>query len=144
MQFHLSSGKAPNLKYSQDMNKKIIDEAFFQLKIYALLLREKGAGRELSFKANEVDIRLLRLLYLNSESGKAVHWDLDMGATSEERDALLNDVHRDLSNVWMEIIELVSQQNPKAFVGCDRSFCYCHKCRPKFVPGTVWEPPVFP
>lgn len=126
------------------MNEKIMDEAFFQLKIYALLLREKGAGKQLSFKANEVDMRLLRLLYLNSEAGKAVHWDLDMGVTAEERDALLQEVHKDLSNVWMDIVELVSQQDPKAFVGCNRSFCYCHKCRDKFVPGTVWEPPLSP
>ena len=84
------------------MNEKIIDEAFFQLKIYALLLREKGAGREVAFKEDEVDIRLLRLLYLNSESGKAVHWDLDMGATGEERDAILHDVHKDLSKVWTD------------------------------------------
>lgn len=138
------TGKAPNLKYAQWMNEKIMEEAFFQLKIYALLLREKGAGRQLSFKENEVDMRLLRLFYLNSATGKAVHWDMDMGATQEERDALLQDVHRDLSNVWMDIVELVSRQDPKAFVGCDRSFCYCHKCRAKFVPGTVWEPSLLP
>ena len=126
------------------MNEKIVDEAFFQLQIYALLMREKGAGRQLSFKENEVDMRLLRLFYLNSESGKAVHWDLDMGRSAEERDAMLQKVHKDLSDVWMNIVELVSQQDPKAFVGCDRSFCYCHKCRPRFVPGTVWEPPLSP
>lgn len=133
-------GKAPNLKYSTAMNDKIIHEAFFQLKIYALLLREKGAGKQFTFKANEMDLRLLRLLYLNSESGKAIHWDLDLGSTPEERDAILQQVHQDLSDVWMNIVELVSTQDPKAFVGCDRSFCYCHKCRSRFVPGTVWEP----
>ena len=122
------------------MNEKIVDEAFYQLKIYALLLREKGGGRQVAFPENEVGVRLLRLLYLNSEAGKAVHWDMDLGTTKEEQDALLQEVHKDLSNVWKDILDLVSQQDPKAFVGCDRSFCYCHKCRPKFVPGTVWEP----
>ena len=123
------------------MNHQIIDEAFYQLKIYALLLREKGAGKEVSIPENEVDVRFLRLLFLNSESGKAVHWDMDMGPAREEQDALLQEVHKDLSNVWTNIVELVSQQDPKAFVGCDRSFCYCHTCRPRFVPGTVWQPP---
>lgn len=124
------------------MNEHIVDEAFFQLKIYALLLREKRADKELagSFPENELDIRLLRLLYLNSESGRAVHFDVDMGPTREEQDALLQDVHKDLANVWTNIVELVSQQDPRAFVGCDRSFCYCHTCRRRFVPGTVWEP----
>jgi len=126
------------------MNDKIVDEAFFQLKIYALLLREQGAGKDFQFNTNELDLRLLRLLYLNSESGKAVNWDFDMGATQEERDALLQEVHAELSNVWMRIVELVSMQDPKAFVGCNRSFCYCHVCRARFVPGTVWEPPASP
>ena len=139
--FCCNTGKAPNLKYSKAMNEKIQEEAFFQLKIYALLLREKGAGKAFEFNTNELDLRLLRLLYLNSASGKAVNWDLDMGATPEERDAVLQEVHTEISNVWMDIVELVSRQDPKAFVGCDRSFCYCHKCRTTFVPGTVWEPP---
>ncbi|CAB9512335.1 helicase [Seminavis robusta] len=135
------TGKAPNLKYSHQMNEQIVQEAFFQLKIYALLLREKGAGNDVSFRENEMDVRLLRLFYLNSEPGRAVHWDMDMGSTRVEQDALLQEVHQELSNVWMQVVELVSSQDPLAFVGCDRSFCYCHKCRPRFVPGTVWEPP---
>lgn len=126
------------------MNDKIVEEAFYQLKIYALLLREQGAGKQFQFSPNKMDLRLLRLLYLNSESGTAVNWDMDLGPTEEERDALLQGVHQDLSNVWTEIVELVSTQDPKAFVGCDRSFCYCHKCREKFVPGSVWEPPALP
>ena len=98
------------------MNEKIINEAFYQLKIYALLMREKGAGNQESFPENEVAVRLLRLLYLNSEAGRAVHWDMDLGTTKEEQDALLQEVHTDLSNVWTNILELVSQQDPKAFV----------------------------
>lgn len=124
------------------MNEQIKEEAFFQLKIYALLLIEKGAGKKFEFKdPNELDLRLLRLLYLNSESGQAVNWDLDLGATREERNAVLQEVHAELSQVWTDIVELVSRQDPKAFVGCNRSFCYCHKCRSNFVPGTLWEPP---
>jgi len=128
------TGKAPNLKYSATMNQKIAEEAFYQLKIYALLLREKGADIE------SLDLRYLRLLYLTSESGQAKSMDMDLGETEEERDRLLQDIHADLSSVWTSIVDLVSQQDPKAFVGCDRSFCYCHKCRERFVPGTLWEP----
>lgn len=138
------TGKAPNLKYSPAMNQQIMEEAFFQLKIYALLLREKGAGRQFEFSPNKMHLRYLRLLYLTSESGKAINWDMDMGATEQERDALLQEVHQELAQVWMDIVELVSTQDPKAFVGCDRSFCYCHKCREKFVPGSVWEPKALP
>eukprot|EP00980_Cylindrotheca_fusiformis_P022454 scaffold9308_cov115-Cylindrotheca_fusiformis.AAC.17 len=87
-----------------------------------------------------MDLRYLRLFYLNSESGTAKPWEYDLGETQEERDEILNEVHEDLSNVWMNITSLVRQQDPKAFVGCDRSFCYCHKCRDRFANDTVWEP----
>lgn len=131
------TGKAPNLKYSQAMNAKIVDEAFYQLKIYALLLREKGAGRS----SQGLDLRVLRLLHLTSASGKGKYLDMDLGETQEERDIVLQEIHADLSNVWTSICELVATQDPKAFVGCSRPFCYCHKCRETFVPDTVWEPP---
>jgi hypothetical protein len=132
------TGKAPNLKYSAAMNKKIADEAFFQLKIYALLIREKGAASAID---STMDLRWLRLFYLTSESGQAAFMDMDLGDTPQSRDRLLQEVHAELSNVWMKIIELVSMQDATKFVGCNRSFCYCHKRRPSFVPGTVWEPP---
>jgi RecB family exonuclease len=131
------TGKAPNLKYSKPVNDRIMEEAFYQLKIYALLLREKGAGAE---QPKGMDLRLLRLLFLTSEQGIAQNLDFDLGETQEERDMVLQEVHQDLSNVWADITELVSQQDPKAFVGCDRSFCYCHKCRERFVPDSVWGP----
>jgi RecB family exonuclease len=131
------TGKAPNLKYSKAANERIMEETFYQLKIYALLLREKGAGAQ---QPKGMDLRLLRLLFLTSEQGRAQNLDFDLGETQEERDMVLQEVHQDLSNVWTEITELVSQQDPKAFVGCDRSFCYCHKCRDRFVPDSVWEP----
>ena len=126
--------KAPNFKYSQAMNEKIADDAFYQLKIYALLMREKGDAY-----ANGLELRMLRLLYLTSETGNGTYLDMDLGATQEERDAVLHAVHVDLAHVWTSIQELVAMQDPKAFVGCDRSFCYCHKCRTRFLPGTVWE-----
>jgi RecB family exonuclease len=132
------TGKAPNLKYSRPVNERIAEENFYQLKIYALLLREKGAGK--NQPPEGMDLRYLQLLYLTSEAGPAKPWDYDLGETQEERDEVLQDVHQDLSNVWTSIGELVAQQDPKAFVGCDRSFCYCHKCRERFVPGTLWEP----
>jgi RecB family exonuclease len=134
------TGKAPDLKYSPAMNEKIVAQNFFQLQIYALLLREKNNDRHQ--QSTTMDLRLLRLLYLTSVSGPAVAWDYDLGATQDERDVVLQSVHAKLAQVWMDIVELVSQQNPKSWHGCTRSFCYCHKCRPKFEPGTLWEPPV--
>lgn len=131
------TGKAPNLKYSRPMNERIIEEAFYQLKVYALLLREKGAGKE---QPQEMNLRLLQLFYLTSENGEAKPLEYDLGETQERRDEVLQEVHKDLSNVWKDITALVDQQDPKAFVGCDRSFCYCHKCRERFVPGSLWEP----
>jgi hypothetical protein len=133
------TGKAPNLKYSPTMNKKIADEAFFQLKIYALLIREKGAASAID---STMDLRWLRLFYLTSASGEAAFMDMDLGDTPQSRDRLLQEVHAELASVWNKILELVSLQDATQFVGCDRSFCYCHKCRPRFVPGTVWQPPV--
>lgn len=130
------TGKVPELKYSEAMNNQIVAQNFFQLQIYALLLREKQTDLQ-----QTMDLRFLRLLYLTSQAGPAVAWDYDMGATAVERDRVLQNVHAKLSQVWMEIVQLVSQQDPTLWHGCDRSFCYCHKCRPRFQPGTVWEPP---
>ena len=131
------TGKAPQFKYSRPFNEKIREEAFYQLKVYALLLKEKGADLE---QTKAMDLRLLRLLFLTSEEGRAKFLDYDLGETELARDKAFQEVHQDLSNVWTSIIDLVSTQDPKAFVGCDRSFCYCHQCRTRFFPHTVWEP----
>ena len=131
------TGKAPDLKYSRPVNERIVEESFYQLKVYALLFREKGAGKQVR---GNMKLRYLQLLYLNSDSGDAKPWEYDLGETEEQRDMVLNEVHQDLANVWKTINELVAQQDPKAFVGCEKSFCYCHKCRDRFVDGTVWEP----
>ena len=133
------TGKKPDLKYSARMNEKIVTEAFEQLKIYALLLRESGKARE-----NPMPLRYLRLFYLTSAGETAGYLDLDLGATQEERDAVLQPVHATLSRVWTDILGLLDTEAPHAarlFAGCERPFCYCHRCRPRFVPGSVWEPP---
>lgn len=122
------TGKAPQLKYSPAMNQKIQDEAFEQLKIYAVLYK------------GELPLRYLRLLFLTSHESRAVAMDLDLGATQEERDQVLRHVEQGLVDVWNDISQLVAMQDPKAWKGCDRSFCYCHTCRPTFVSGSVWAP----
>ena len=40
------TGKAPDLKYSKATNERIREDKFFQLKIYALLMREMNRGRK--------------------------------------------------------------------------------------------------
>lgn len=132
------TGKAPDLKYPPHVNQRILDEAFFQLQIYALLLREKSA---VNYADSSLGVRYLRLFYLTSQNGPAQPLEMDLGATEAERDAILQNVHDQLATVWTDICELVAQQDPTLFVGCDRKFCYCHRCRERFVPGTVWEPP---
>jgi hypothetical protein len=155
------TGKAPDLKYSPTMNQKIQQQAFFQLKIYALLLREQQHRRESSWSSKSssssssangttttttLPLRFLRLFYLTSSqdsttgAAAAQHWDMDLGATQLERDRVLQSVHAELGQVWMDIVQLVSQQDVMAFHGCQRAFCYCHVCRQRFVPGTVWAP----
>ena len=139
------SGKAPQFKYSPSMNAKIAEETFFQLKIYALLLRESNSER------TGLDLRTLRLLHLTSENndnndndtpteGPALYLDYDLGATAEERNAILDGLYETLADTWTQIRVLVETQDPLQFHGCDRSFCWCHKCRPQFLPGSVWEP----
>lgn len=128
------TGKAPVLKYNQATNHRIKEETFFQLKLYALLLREKD-------RPDSLDLRFLRLLYLASpEEQKAQALEYDLGQTQEERDIILQQVHQQVSKVYQEMCHLISLQNPLAFQGCSRSFCYCHKCRQQFAPGTVWAP----
>mmetsp|Transcript_16270 Transcript_16270/g.45038 ORF Transcript_16270/g.45038 Transcript_16270/m.45038 type:complete len:418 (+) Transcript_16270:211-1464(+) len=134
------SGKAPHLKYSPAMNQKIFREKFYQLKIYALLMREKTHAS--ANDRDSMDLRYLKLHFLDSVEGSAKPWEMDLGATQEIRDQELQRVHQDLSQIWRDIGALVKTQDPKAFVHCDRSFCFCHVCRDRFVPGTVWERPV--
>jgi RecB family exonuclease len=137
------TGKAPDFKYSPAMNEKIANENMWQLKIYALLLREmidKGKAYSKSGNLQQIkaeDIRLLRLMYLTSAEGEARYLDMDLGQTQEERDEVLQQVHRDLSDIWKGIRELVDSQDPRQFVHCDREWCFCHKIRSKFLPGSI-------
>ncbi|GKY90360.1 hypothetical protein MPSEU_000010000 [Mayamaea pseudoterrestris] len=143
------TGKAPDLKYSPAFNQRIREEAFFQLQIYALLLREMRASKKSATSSLDPDnvsmreeaallqslpVTQLRLLYLTSHSGQAMVWDNDI------EESTMHDTKQAILNVWKQIRELVDAQDPRAFVGCQRSFCYCHQCRDKFVPGSVWEP----
>lgn len=142
------TGKAPTLKYSLSMNQHIFEKNFWQLKVYALLLREMAVAKAKSRPnandnnndaGNGMDLRYLKLHYLNSEKGKAKMWEMDLGETQHLRDETLLEVHQDLAKVWTDIQSLVATQDPTAFTHCDRAFCYCHKCREKFVPGTLYE-----
>jgi RecB family exonuclease len=146
------SGKAPQLKYSASMNAKIAEESFYQLKIYALLLRESQAKSAAVEKPSTgaLQLRILRLLHLTSSEnhnpndaateGPAQYLDYDLGATQDERNVILDDIYENLVDTWTNIRALVDTQDPLQFRGCDRSFCWCHKCRPQFVPGSLWEP----
>ena len=157
------TGKCPDFKYSPATNERIAHESFFQLKIYALLLREmmkkqqadeegnsggeKGSdsqrrkrnGLPLNLRAG-IQVRNLRLVYLTSkDQGPAKYLDCDLGATEEARNAELDRIQADIGRVWSSIQSLVQTNDPRAFVHCDRSFCWCHKVRPKFIPQTVWQ-----
>jgi PD-(D/E)XK nuclease superfamily len=161
------TGKAPDLKYTVAMNDKIQQEAFDQLLIYALLLREKSRSKSKGSSSSDVStsssssltptttipLRFLRLFYLTSHNkdddivpqqrtiaSPAVYWEMDLGATQVERDAVLDDVYQDLIIVWQSITRLIREQNLHTFHGCTRSFCTCHLLRPLFPVGTVWEP----
>jgi len=131
------TAKSPNFKYSKTVNEKIADQNFWQLKIYALLIREMVTNDKLNLP--NCDLRFLRLMYLTSDSGNAQYIDMDLGETTEERDAVLQNVHTDLSDVWVQIINLIKLQDATAFHHCERAFCFCHKARPRFKRGTVWE-----
>jgi hypothetical protein len=168
------TSQRPVLKYSPAMNRKIRDQSFFQLQIYALLLHERQKARRMQLKQqsqkqqeeaivkgsivspdwddhNDEDgsmflpVRFLHLLYLNSPHvPRAQRWTLDLGSTRRQRQRVLDGTKSRLQDIHRDIVKLVERQDFRAFVGCDRSFCYCHVCRPRFRPGTVWEPPTTP
>mmetsp|Transcript_26402 Transcript_26402/g.39020 ORF Transcript_26402/g.39020 Transcript_26402/m.39020 type:complete len:398 (+) Transcript_26402:74-1267(+) len=132
------TGKAPDLKYSPSMNEQILNESMEQLKIYALLLRE---SQKTGNPSKSMDLRYLRLFYLSSiEPDRAQVLDYDLGETQVARDVELQAVHQDLAAIWKDIQTLVATQDPLEFIPCERPFCYCHKCRKRFVPGTLAEP----
>jgi len=145
------TGKAPNFKYSPAMNEKIANDTTWQLKIYALLLREMMASsnshrRQKATNLQNLsgeELRLLRLMYLTSTSetepiGAAKYLDMDLGETQEERDRILQDVHGELADIWKNILRLVETQDPTEFVHCDQKWCFCHSARARFVSGSVY------
>lgn len=139
------TGKAPDFKYSPATNHRIASENMWQLKIYALLLREMIANGKNNSKSGNLknisaqDLRLLRLMYLTSKEGEARYLDFDLGETEEERDGTLQEVHRELVEIWEGILALVSTQDAREFVHCDRKFCFCHKIRCKFEHGSLYQ-----
>ena len=141
------TSKSPNFKYSKAMNVKIAEESFWQLKVYALLLRESLGGlrnKDTSVVAagkdgTSANVRFLRLMYLTSDNGKAQYIDMDLGRTAEQRDEILSMIHSDLSKVWAQIYSLVQLQDAKVFHHCDRPFCFCHRVRPYLKPESVWN-----
>jgi putative RecB family exonuclease len=131
------TGKAPELKYSAACNQRIRQEAFFQLQIYAMLLQEmrnnkKKKSSDSAAAMESLPVTQLRLLYLTSVSGQAVSWEDAVPDLLEVKEQVLG--------VWKEMRQMIDAQDPTVFHGCNRSFCYCHKCRDLFVPGSVWEP----
>jgi len=146
------TGKAPNFKYSPAMNEKIANDTTWQLKIYALLLREMMAStnshrRQKASNLQNLsgeELRLLRLMYLTSSSetnGAAKYLDMDLGETQEERDRILQNVHGELADIWKNILRLVETQDPREFVHCDQKWCFCHTARARFVSGSVYTRP---
>lgn len=137
------TGKSPDFKYSPATNIRIANENMWQLKIYALLVREMIANGKTRSKGGNLknvsaqDIRLLRLLYLTSKDGNATYLDYDLGETFEERNKNLHEIHNDLVEIWEGIISKVNTQDPSQFHHCDRKFCTCHKLRPKFMDGVM-------
>jgi hypothetical protein len=139
------TGKAPDFKYSPATNQRIAEDNMWQLKIYALLLREMIDKKKAYSKSGNLqkvtaaDIRFMRLLYLTSVDGDARFLDMDLGKTQEERNVVLQQVHQELSDIWTNIRELVQMQDPRQFEHCDRKWCICHKIRPKFVSGSLYN-----
>jgi len=113
------TGEAPSAKpYSRAFIETLQEQAFFQLKLYAYLLDDAFRG--------ERRVSTMRLVYLGGD-----------GAV-DDRDVVpqdLDDVKEKLVQVWQSIYEKVQTQDPqRAFTHCDRSFCYCHTCRPLVFP----------
>jgi RecB family exonuclease len=134
------TGKAPLLKYSNEVNERIMEEKFWQLKVYAILLLEmkkKKMSKAAAASATEYDtlavegvqLRLLKLMYLTNADNKAEASVFDLGETAEEREEVLQPVREEILEIWKEVCKLIAIGDPTKFSHCNRSFCYCHKCR---------------
>jgi len=143
------TGAPPQLKYSETVNQRIHNESFEQLLIYALLLHRQPPPE---LMVPGVNVRYLRLFYLQSRSSNdkndddenetaAAEWrDYDLGENLDQRADELHNVHVRLARVWHEIQELCARGDALVWQPCERDFCFCHKCRPRFEPGTVAQP----
>ena len=131
------TGKAPDFLYSREVNQRIAEEKFWQLKVYALLVQDMQENQKGGLP--KYPVRFLRLMYLTSESGKAQYLEMDLGDTHEKRKKELDRTRSDLIKIWLSIQTLVLRQEIKGFKHCERPFCYCNIIRPKFKQGTVWE-----
>ena len=125
------TGKAPDLHYSESFNQQILDDAFEQLVIYALILRHEVPH-----------LRYLRLLHLTTvpDPQQGQWFECDLGATESERSAKIDNLQVTLSHLWVEIQQLWKRRNAIDWKPCCRSFCYCHVARKQFLPGTLAEP----
>ena len=66
---------------------------------------------------------------------------LGYGLGSDTRRAEFNDAYQSCVLVHQNVCQLIDQQNFMEFYGYQRSFCYGHKCRPRFEPSAAWQPP---
>lgn len=134
------------------MNKKIREESFWQLKVYALLHKlqnQKSAekryedqiisddGNSTKFSSEGIGVRYLRLIYLNNVNGEGEIMEYDLGESEEERDEVLEKTKEELVETWESIMELIEEGDVKNFKHCERKFCGCHKARSVFVDGTL-------
>jgi putative RecB family exonuclease len=122
------TGKAPSLKYSEQMNQEIRSKNFFQLRCYALLLARGG----LSIGGGKSQLaRQLRLLYLgDGPDGGATPLDDELPTEPAAYEAVLSATQAEVVAAWAEIAALVARGEPEAFEHCSRSFCQCHELRP--------------
>jgi len=147
------SGKAPFLKYNEETNTRIFNEKFWQLKVYAVLLRAMGEKAERGRRGEQtvsdfegstvasvvpgLPLRRLKLMFMTSETGEAEILEYDLGATAKERSKELDGVAEELRDVWVQVRELVARNDPKAWGHCKRGFCNCKKAREVFVEGSL-------
>jgi len=140
------TGKAPDLKYGPATNRRIMEEKFWQLKVYALLIREMDSAKvKIGTSPTEnldiagTPLRMLRLMYLTSPDGSGRTLEYDLGRTEKERDASLRTIHEDIVDTWLSLHEDVMTGSPTTFRHCDRPFCDCHVIRPFFKEGSLWN-----
>jgi RecB family exonuclease len=142
------TGKAPFLKYNEVTNQRIVNEKFWQLKVYAVLLRAmeraKEAGKQAKESENDaamappgIQLRKLKLMFLTSETGEAQALEYDLGDTEEERAEEIDGVEQELKDIWLAVQEMIKSNDPTAFGHCKRSFCGCHRAREVFVDGSL-------